>query len=173
MTQNAPAGYHAIMWREVKTRVRRGIQAWPNLLYLALVLMGAAFATWGIPSFNRENDQGLDVLGIFVIGVLIPLFADALILIVKKEAVEQAIAGYTMILTIFLFGFALVFSLKTFPSGHASTSSEDGHWKCFALPVLWITLAIALLANLALSGIDPKLGLGPLQKEISTLSDQP
>lgn len=128
-------------------------------LYLAIVLVGVAGATWFIPTFNG-NETSPETLGIYVLGILIAIFADALL--IWKKSSDDVIAE-----TVLFLSFLLSFAVAYF-SAKADVVDLDGnhtrHWRPCAELVLYSVLALAVIMWAMLIVVEPPFNNQATQK---------
>ena len=158
---------------ELKSKFRSGVRSPAGALYIALMLIGVAWASWGIPSLN-ESETTPETFGIYVIGFLVTVMLDAIVTWKKKgndNPYEQAIAVIFIVVSLLLVIGASSLSLKTFHMDPDKT--RVGEWKNFATPSLFFVFICAIAMSLVLTGIDPKLPpIGSLDASVDAVCDR-
>ena len=138
-------------------------------LYLVIVVVGVAVATWLIPFIN-SSETSPETLGIYVIGILIAVFADALFL--WKKSKDDAIAE-----TIAAVSFALCFCVG-FLSIKEQLFSPDGlpikRWKPYGEFVLYLILVLSIFMWAMINVVEPRLDVAATQEpaDFNRLSGQ-
>lgn len=162
-----------LFWFELVSRFRSGVRSPAGFLYVSFTLIGVAWASWGIPWLNRAETSP-ETLGIYVIGFLITVLLDALITWKKKgndNPYEQAIAAIFLVISLLLVIFSSYLSVKNFKL-ELNPPREVGAWKRWAQPLLYTCLTCAVIMSLVLSGIDPKVPIGPLDVPVGDIADR-
>lgn len=153
-------------------KFRAGMHSASGILYSVLVLVGVAWASFAIPNLNA-GETTPETLGIYVIGILVTVFADALMIYARggdQNRLEQAIAVAVMSIALILLVIASFFSVK---SSHFENSIKVlNGWRCMSNPVLFLLLAISIALSLLLTGFDPELPNGALDTPIDAVQDR-
>lgn len=140
---------HAIlMWRTCL----QGLFSGSGLLYLALTVGGVGWATYFVPTIN-DSEISPETLGIYVTGLIVTLFAEALF--TWKKGKEDSVAITVMVASLILGVVAMHFSTKGMIISAAGVAEKT--WKPSAQLVLFVVLLFAILFWLALNAVDPKL----------------
>lgn len=134
-------------------------------LYLVIVLVGVAVATWLIP-FVNSSETSAETLGIYVIGILVAVFADSLFL--WKKSKDDLIAE-TMISLSFILCFVVGFlSIKE------QFQTADGvigkRWRAYSECFLYLILAISILMWAMINVVEPRL-VNPATDKLAAYSN--
>lgn len=163
----------SLFFFELKSKFRGGVRSPAGPLYISLMLMGVAWASWGIPSIN-ETETSPETFGIYVIGFLVTVMLDAIVTWKKNgndNPYEQTIAMVFMVVSVLFIICASFLSVKTFHIELDKT--RVGEWKSFATPVLFIVFICTIAMSLVLTGIDPKLPpIGSLDVSMDAVRDR-
>lgn len=127
-------------------------------LYLVIVVVGVAVATWLVPSINA-SETSPETLGIYVIGILIAVFADALFLWkkAKDDVIAETIAAVSFVLC-FVVGFL---SLKE--QFHAPGALPIKRWRPYGEAALYVILAVSILMWSMINVVEPRLDIAATQ----------
>jgi CDP-diglyceride synthetase len=123
-------------------------------IYSAIVFVGIAAASWFIPFINSA-DTSAETLGIYVIGILIAVFADSLFL--WKNSTHDDIAE-TIIVTSFLLCLLVgYFSVKVpFINSEGETVKRFRSYSEF---FIFLILIISILMWAMINAVDPRLNI--------------
>jgi vacuolar-type H+-ATPase subunit I/STV1 len=139
----------------------QGLFSGPGMLYMALVVVTCGWATYYLPTINGTHTSP-ETLGVYVISLLVTLFAEALF--TWKKGVEDRVALTIMVLSVVLGIVAMFLSSKV-------TSAQGVRdWLPFAQGALIAVLVFTLVLWLALNAVDPKLPNPVTTKRPSTAS---
>lgn len=157
---------------EFGSKLSAGLHSASAVLYSFLVLGGVAWASFAIPNWNA-GETTPETLGIYVMGILITVFADALMILIKggdNNRIEGAIAVAVAILAFTALVAASFFSIR--PSKMENSLRMMGEWRAFSNAVLFFLLAFAVTMSLVLTGFDAKLPPnGALDKPVTEVKD--
>jgi len=153
------------------SKFRAGMRSPSGMLYIGLVLGGVAWASFAIPNLNA-GETTPETLGIYVIGILVTVIADALMILIKggdQNPLEQGIAVAVVIIALGALMLASLFSLR---SSHFENSTKILHgWRCLADQVLFLLLAISIALTLLITGFDSKLPNSVIDRPVSAVKD--
>ena len=133
-----------------------------TLLYLAIIVVGCGAVTWLIPEAN-ESERSPETLGVFVIGILITVFAEAMFLWKKGNSkthnyVSQTAMGATFLLAFFAY-YLSVKHVKHVQEGknvEGPSAAPIKDWVNYSVPTLWAILILAILLWAMISAADPR-----------------
>ena len=129
-------------------------------LYLAIVLVGVAAATGVITAINA-SETSPETLGVYVIGILIAVFADALFL--WKKSKDDVIAE-TIIIVSFVLSFVVGF-LSVKEQFHAPDGAIGKRWRPYGEVILYLILLIAILMWAMINVVEPRLSVAATQEK--------
>ena len=158
---------------EFGSKLNAGLHSASAVLYSFLVLAGVAWASFAIPNWNA-GETTPETLGIYVIGILITVFADALMILIQggdHNRIERAIAVVVAMCAFTVLVIASFFSIR--PTQMENSVRVMGEWRPFSDAVLFLLLAIAVAMSLVLTGFDAKLPPnGALDKPVAEVKDR-
>lgn len=128
-------------------------------LYLAIVLAGGAAATWFIPSIN-SSETSAETFGIYVIGILIAVFADALFL--WKKSKDDVIAE-TIIVVSFVLSLVVGF-LSVKEQFHTPEGVPGKRWRSYGELCIFLILLISILMWAMINVVEPRLNIAATDK---------
>lgn len=163
-----------IFFEELWSKFRSGVRSPEGVVYIAVTLIGVAWASWGIPSINN-SETSPETLGIYVIGFLIAVALDSAMIAWKHK---NSSSSYEIaILTIIgLTSFVMIFLASNFairPVDLELKPPQRVGWKPGSMELLGLFLSIAILMSLIVSGIDTgRPSIGPLDNPVSEIADR-
>jgi hypothetical protein len=120
--------------------------------YFVIVGLGVAAATWTIPSINGSETHA-ETLGIYVIGILVSVFADALFL--WKKSKDDVIAESIAIVSCFLVVGAAYLSVKE--DFYIAGGTPSKRWRHYAEFWLYLILMLSILMWAMINVVEPRL----------------
>ena len=127
-------------------------------LYLAIVVVGVAFATWAIPAMN-SSETSAETLGIYVIGILIAVFADSLFL--WKKSKDDVIAETVAVVSFLLCLLAGFLSVKE--QLHSPEGLTSKRWRPYGEIALYAILTLSIFMWAMINVVEPRLDIAATQ----------
>jgi len=125
-------------------------------IYLVIILVGGGAATWLIPFIN-SSETSAETLGIYVIGILIAVFADALFL--WKKSKDDILAETIIVASIIL---SLAVGILSIKEQFHTPTGIDKRWRPYSEIFIFFILLISIFLWAMLNVVEPKLTIGAI-----------